>query len=74
MSSKTINVVSWNLNLNHQFGKLIVLAFDKERSLSRVAKYPIASKKQLIGSNNEKTAQMDGHIEINNPLKLISDL
>ena len=67
-------MVSRNLNLNHQFGKLIIFAFDKERSLSRVAKNPIASKKQVIGSNNDKTTQIDGHIEINNPLKSISDL
>ena len=64
-------MVSRNLNLNHQFGKLITFALDKERSLSRTAKNPIASKKQVIGSNNDKTAQIDGHIEINNPLKLI---
>ena len=67
----TIIVVSENLNLSHQFGKIINL--DKVRSLSRVPRKPIASKKLVIGSNNEKTAQIDGHMEIKIPLKLNSD-
>jgi hypothetical protein len=34
---------------------------------------PTASKKHVIGSNNENTAQIDGHIDTIKPLKLISD-
>ena len=55
--------------LNHQAGKLQVL--NKTRSLSRVARYPIANKKLDNGKFTAAIAHMEGSTLITSPLNSI---